>query len=194
VSFFASDLFFFLLTYSYQLFLLNADACLESKAEARHVNAHLCAAQTHVNSIMDSFWVSRLKAIKLTVLQDRITQARALAESSHAALAIVHQAMFPLNNQPKGLPTLLSQFENGEAIYRFVHEHLQCEALVALSFVRVHYPEVDMELVKKLPPTPSGRADMTAHYSACRQTADFIAAQIVTESDQQRAGQNPLLA
>jgi hypothetical protein len=51
-----------------------------------------------------------------------------------------------------------------------------------------------MELVKKLPPTPSGRVDMTAHYSACRQTADFIAAQIITESDQQRAGRNPLLA
>jgi hypothetical protein len=89
---------------------------------------------------------------------------------------------------------LLSRFKDGEAIYRFVHEHLRCGALVALSFVRVHYPEVDMELVKKLPPTPSGRVDMTAHYSACRQTADFIAALIITESDQQRAGRNPLLA
>jgi hypothetical protein len=102
--------------------------------------------------------------------------------------------MFPLNDQPEGLPALLSQFENGEAIYRFVREHLRCGALVALSFVRVHYPEVDMELVKKLPPMPSGRVDMTAHYSACRQTADFIAVQIVTESDQQRAGRNHLLA
>jgi hypothetical protein len=33
-----------------------------------------------------------------------------------------------------------------------------------------------MELVKKLPPTPSGRTDMTAHYSACMQATDCIAA------------------
>jgi hypothetical protein len=43
-----------------------------------------------------------------------------------------------------------------------------------------------MELVKKLPLMPSGRVDMTAHYSACRQTTDFMAVQIITESDQQR--------
>jgi hypothetical protein len=89
---------------------------------------------------------------------------------------------------------LLSRFENGEAIYHFIREHLRCGALVALSFMRVHYPEVDMELVKKLPPTPSGRVDMTAHCSACRKVADCIAAEIISESDQQRAGRDPLVA
>jgi hypothetical protein len=58
--------------------------------------------------------------------------------------------------------------------------------------VRVHYPEVNMELVKKLPPTPSGRVDMIAHYSACRQAADCITTQIIIESDQQRADRDPL--
>jgi hypothetical protein len=62
--------------------------------------------------------------------------------------------MFPLNDQPDGLPALLTRFENGEAIHRFVRQHLRCGSLVALSFVQVHYPEVDMELVKKLPPMP----------------------------------------
>jgi hypothetical protein len=136
----------------------------------------------------------RYKAEKLIVLQDPISQAGALAETCRVALAIVHQAMFPLNDQPDGLPVLLRQFENGEAIYLFVREHLRCGALVALSFVRVHYPEVNMELVKKLPPTPSGRTDMTTHYSACRQATDCIAAQIISESDQHRAGRDPLVA
>jgi hypothetical protein len=86
--------------------LLNTDACLdaEAEAEARRVNAHLCATQTHANSIADNFLADRSKAEKLTVLQDRISQARALAETCRAALAIVHQAMFPLNDQPDGLP------------------------------------------------------------------------------------------
>jgi hypothetical protein len=96
---------------------------------------HLRAAQNNANSIVDNFWADRSKAMKLTILQDRIAQARVLAEMSRAALALLHEAMFPLNDQPDGLPALLGRFENGDAIYRFVHEHLRRGALVALSFV-----------------------------------------------------------
>jgi hypothetical protein len=53
--------------------LLYVDACLDDKAEARRVNAHLSAAQTHANSAADSFWANRSKAEALTVLQDRIS-------------------------------------------------------------------------------------------------------------------------
>jgi hypothetical protein len=102
-----------------------ADVCLDSKAEARRVNVHLRAAQSHANSIADNFWADRSKAMKLTILQDWVAQAGVLAETSRAALALVHEAMFPLNNQPKGLPALLDRFENGDAIYCFVREHLR---------------------------------------------------------------------
>jgi hypothetical protein len=157
------------------------------------VNAHLRAAQTHANSIADNFWADRSKVMKLTILQDRIAQAGVLAEMSRAALALVHEAMFPLNDQPDDLPALLGRFEHGDAIYRFVHEHLRCGALVALSFMRAHYPEVDLELVKMLPPTPSGRVDMDALYATCRQTADCIARQIITESDRERANRDAIV-
>jgi hypothetical protein len=113
--------------------------------------------------------------MKLTKLQDRVAQAGVLAETSRVALALVHEAMFPLNDQPDGLPALLGRFENGDAIYRFIREHLRCRALVALSFMRAHYPKANMNLVKMLPPTPSGRVDMDAHYAACKQAADCIA-------------------
>jgi hypothetical protein len=148
--------------------LRNTDACPDDKAEARRVNTHLSAPQTHANSVADSFWADRSKAEALTMLQDQISQAGAQAEMCRAALAIVHQVIFPLNEQPNDLPALLRRFENGEAIHRFVRQHLRCGALVALSFMRVHYPEVDMELVKRLPSMPSGRTDMTAHYAGCR--------------------------
>jgi hypothetical protein len=151
------------------------------------MNTHLGADQTHANSIAENFWADRSKAMKLTILQDRIAQAGFLAETSRAGLALVHAEMFPLNNQPDGLPALLDRFENGDAIYRFVREHLRYGALVILSFVWAHYPEVDLELVKMLPPTPSGRVDMDALYAACRETVDCITRQIITESDRQRA-------
>jgi hypothetical protein len=150
---------------------------------------HLLAAQTHANSVADNFWADRSKAMKLTLLQDRIAQAGVLAKTSRSALALVHQAMFPLNDQPEGLPALLDRFENGNAVYAFVREHLRCGALVALAFVRTHYPEVDMELLRTPPPSPTGCVDMEQHYAACRETADCIARQIITESDRQRTNQ-----
>jgi hypothetical protein len=151
------------------------------------VNAHLLAAQTHANLVADNFWADRSKAMKLTLLQDRIGQAGVMAETSRSALALVHDSIFPLNNQPEGLFALLEHFENDTAVYSFVREHLRCGALVALSFVHVHYPEIDQELLKTLPPTPSGRIEMDPHYAACKAIADCIARQIITESDRQRA-------
>jgi hypothetical protein len=175
------------------ILLILVDVCLDSEAEAQRVNMHLRAAQTHANSIADNFWANRSKAMKLTILQDRIAQAGVLAKPSCAANARVHEAMFPLNDQPDGLPALLDRFKNGDAVYRFVREHLCCGALVTLSFVRAHYPEVDLELLKMLPPTPSGRVDMDALYAVCRETADCIGRQIITESDRQRANQAGLV-
>jgi hypothetical protein len=137
----------------------------------------------------DNFWANRSKAMKLTLLQDRIAQAGVLAETSRSALALVHEVMFPLNNQPEGLPALLDRFKNGNAVYSFVQEHLRCGAMVALAFMRAHYPEVNLELLKTLSPSPSGRIDMEHHYAACRGTTDCIAQQIITESDHQRANQ-----
>jgi hypothetical protein len=139
------------------ILLLSADVCLDGTAEARRMNAHLHAAQTHANSIADNFWADRSKAMKLTLLQDRIAQAGVLAKMSRSALSLVHEAMFSLNNQPEGLPMLLDRFENGNAVYSFVREHLRCGAMVALSFVHAHYPEVNLKLLKTLPPSPSGR-------------------------------------
>jgi hypothetical protein len=82
------------------ILLLSADVCLDSAAEARRVNAHVLAAQAHANSIADNFWADRSKAMKLTLLQDRIARDGVLAKTSRSALALVHEAMFPLNNQP----------------------------------------------------------------------------------------------
>jgi hypothetical protein len=96
---------------------LTVDACLDKGSENRRVDAHLRATQTYANSTADNFWANHSKARKLTVLLDRVTQASTLAESSRAALVIVHQVMFPLNDQPEGLSALLSRFEDGEAIY-----------------------------------------------------------------------------
>jgi hypothetical protein len=51
-----------------------------------------------------------------------------------------------------------------------------------------------MDLVKTLPPTPSGHVKMDVHYSACKHAAECIAGQIIVESDNQRASQDHLVS
>jgi hypothetical protein len=106
-------------------------------------------------------------------------------------MAVIHKVMFPLNDQPDGLPSLLERFKKGEATYRFVRQHLHCGAQVVLSFIRVHHPEVDMEVVGTLPPTRGGRTDMSVHYAVCHRATKAIAEQIITESDKERAPCDP---
>jgi hypothetical protein len=100
--------FLLLLLTSLSALLLFANACFDDKVEARRVNVHLNAARMHANLVADSFWADRSNAEALTMLQDRISQAGALAETCHSALEVVHQVMFPLNDQPDGLPALLT--------------------------------------------------------------------------------------
>jgi hypothetical protein len=150
------------------------------------VSARLRAAAGHADPAADVLWSDSNKGDVLALLQDRVAQAGKFLESCRAALALVHQVIFPLNRQPQGLGDLMRRFENGTAVYGFVKKHLFCGAQVALSFVRVRYPEVDMGVVGTLPETPSGMTLMTPHYDACRDAARSITETIITESDRER--------
>jgi len=132
-----------------------------------------------------SFWESMDRARSLALLQDRVAQVTTYLESCRAAFALIHRVMFPLNAQPVGLPALMERFRNGQAIYGFVRQHLMCGANVALSFVRVRYPSVDMEAVGTLPETASGHTMMEPHYAACKGAAKKIVRQIIEQSERE---------
>jgi hypothetical protein len=163
-----------------------AGVCANKHEEGRRVIATLKAAAEHAEK--GSFWESMDNARALALLQDRVGQVTTYLESCRAAFALIHRVMFPLNAQPVGLPALMERFRNGQAIYSFVRQHLICGANVAMSFVRVRYPHIDMEAVGTLPETPSGRTDMGPHYAACIGAAKKIAEQIIEQSDRERLG------
>jgi hypothetical protein len=111
----------------------------------------------------------------------------AFFKSCHAALALVHKVIFPLNDQPEGLHALMVRFKNKSAIYRFVRQHLLCGARVALAFIRVRYPDVDMKAIRTLPATHKGVTELAPHYAACDDAAKRITLQIIAESDSEHA-------
>src|SRR5664279_4243626 len=105
----------------------------------------LTRVENRLKSLSDApdahpFWLNRTRGYLLATLQDRVAQVRNLAESCQSALALVHNAMFPLNEQPRGFGALIRKFRNGEAIKGFVREQLVAGARVSLAFVRVRHP------------------------------------------------------
>jgi hypothetical protein len=151
------------------------------------VSDRLRAAAGHADPAADILWSDSNKGAVLALLQDRVAQAGKFLESCRAALALVYKVIFPLNRQPQSLGDLMRRFENGTAVYGFLKRCLFCGAQVALSFIRVRYPAVDMRVVGTLPATPSGVTLLTPHYEACRDAAKLITKAIITERDREMA-------
>ena len=76
----------------------------------------------------------------MATLQDRYQQVVAFIDSCKSALSLVHEALFPPNEQPQGLAALMAKFQRGEAIREFVREQLIRGAMYALAFVHIRHP------------------------------------------------------
>ena len=131
------------------------------------------------------FWSDRARGRVLATLQDRVWRAGILMEVCRAALARVHQALFPPNEQSQGLAALMKRFHDGKAIKKFVRDQLVGGATVALALVRVHRPHLDLDKIAKgLPPLSGGGVvPMEEHYQATAGPADSIIAQVERETE-----------
>ena len=106
-------------------------------------------------------------------------------ESCRLALSRIHQALFPLNEQPEGLSALLEKFCKGKAINKFVREQLIGGANVALAFVRTHYPNIDLKRIAQGPASVpgSGPVPMQEHYQETRTDALVLIHRVLTEEE-----------
>jgi hypothetical protein len=81
--------------------------------------------------------------------------------------------MFPQNPQPEGLPTLMKTFKDGGEIHRFVRVQLVAGAKVALAWLLVHYPALDLDSISQSLPEPKGGGliNMDPFYADSRRPA-----------------------
>ena len=67
-----------------------------------------------------SFWSSPDRTRQIVRFQDRASQVREYLDFCTKTLAMVYNAMFPRNLQPKTLPELMNKFKSVRQIYGFV--------------------------------------------------------------------------
>ena len=118
-------------------------------------------------------------------LLDRAWRTAIRLETCRLALFRVHEALFPLNEQPQGLVALLKKFRKGKAIKKFVREQLISGANVALAFVRSHLPHLDLKRIAMGPaPLPGGgHVPMEEHYQETRVDALVLIHRVLKEEE-----------
>ena len=151
---------------------------VDALEENRRVDARLKAIDAPSSSTRDFI---------LSLLHDRVTQVQSFAERCREGLAMVQRTLFPLNPAPSTLGGLLDWYRNPREVRKYVREQLVNGAIVALSFVRIHCPRLDIAKICRGLPLRDGedpRSNMQWHYDAVRRPAENVIRQLEWEEDQ----------
>ena len=141
------------------------------------------ALMEHSAGTCSDFWTDHRRCYTIVLLQDRVSEVGEFIECCRSALAMVYNTMFPRNPQPEGLAGLMEKFKHVEDIHRFIRNQLVAGAKVALSWVHVHHPRIDLEAVSQGLPARRGgtRISMDCHYAVARTPAMRIIRQMLDE-------------
>ena len=97
-----------------------------------------------------SFWSSPDRTRQIVRFQDRASQVREYLDFCTKTLAMVYNAMFPRNLQPKTLPELMNKFKSVRRIHGFVKAQLMAGARFSMIMLQICYPKLDMSNVVDL--------------------------------------------
>ncbi|KAK1610242.1 hypothetical protein QYE76_033915 [Lolium multiflorum] len=81
---------------------------------------------------------------RIARFQDRAGQVREYLEFCTNTLAMVYNAMFPRNPQPKTLPDLMDKFISAHQVHGFVKAQLMAGARFAMIMLQICHPKLDM--------------------------------------------------
>ena len=161
--------------------MLIAPSCtvarLDEEEEGKRV-AHLAEVLNKLSQMSNevTFWSDPMKREAISLLQVRAQRVEDLVERCRRTLALLYDAMFPLNPVPVGLGSLLEKFGHGQEVMNFVRAQIVAGAELAPAFVHSRYPNVNFPAVAT-GPLIEGRSVtiMESHYKAVSDPADKIA-------------------
>jgi hypothetical protein len=119
----------------------------DASAEDQRVNSRVeillqLARENGVN-----FWASEDCSRQIVRFQDRAAQVREFLEFCTKTLALVYNAMFPRNPQPKTLAELMDKFKSIHRIHGFLKAQLTAGARFSLIMLQICYPKLDMSSI-----------------------------------------------
>jgi hypothetical protein len=97
-----------------------------------------------------SFWSNPNRTRRIAHFEDRAGQVRQYLDFCTKTLAMVYNAMFPRNVQPKTLPELMNKFKDSHRIHDFVKAQLIAGARFALIMLQICHSKLEMTKVVEI--------------------------------------------
>jgi hypothetical protein len=116
------------------------DAAVEDQRVDARAEVLLRLAQEYGTS----FWSSPDQTRQIVRFQDRAAQVREYIGFCAKTLTMVHNYMFPRNQQPETLPELMEKFKNVFQIQGFVKAQLVAGARFCLIMIQVCFPKLNL--------------------------------------------------
>ena len=127
------------------------------------------------------FWADHRWCFTIVQLQDRVSQVKEFVEHCRSALAMVYSTMFPRNPAPQDFAELMGKFRHAIDIHHFVKIQLVAGAKLALAWVRVHKPTLDIDAISRGFPARRNRrgVHMARHYAVAHEPVIRIIQQLL---------------
>jgi hypothetical protein len=125
------------------LSLLSIVIALNLSEENKRVHERVDAL-TSLAHFDEVFWKNQSKAATVAKFQDRVHQVHRLFDKVYTGLRMIWKTMFPLNEVPPTLLTLMSKFSNAEKVRRLVRCQLLAGPESTFAFVMSKHPYLDL--------------------------------------------------
>ncbi|KAM0853649.1 hypothetical protein ACQ4PT_050942 [Festuca glaucescens] len=156
---------------------------MDPDAENRRVKNRVQILTDMATAHNVDFWFDRRRTTTMVLLQDRAAAVNEYLEYCRSTLSMVYSTMFPQNDPIEGLDALLQKFSHTKDIRQFVRIQLVVGTKFALSWVLVHQPRIDLDVLSRcLSSRRDPRGRMDRFYEKAREPALRIIRKLL-ESD-----------
>ncbi|PNT74519.1 uncharacterized protein LOC106865465 [Brachypodium distachyon] len=142
----------------------------EPYVEAECVKSRLDAI-TQSGPMTPAFWSNREKGYILALLQDRVARAVTCLKSCSHCMTEVHHNLFLELPVPVDLKGLIERFCEVAMVRGATHEQLVEGAVLALVFVRLRYPPLNLDFLHLTTSSVPDDAQLGPIYDAMEHTA-----------------------
>jgi hypothetical protein len=104
-------------------------------------------ALTNLACFDEVFWRNQSKAATVAKFQDRVQQVHRFFDKCYTGLKMIWKTMFPLNETPPTLLTLMSKFGNAKKIQSLIRAQLIAGAETAFALVLSKHPSTDLMVI-----------------------------------------------
>jgi hypothetical protein len=98
------------------------------------------AALTDLSQYKEVFWTDKRKAVIVAKFQDRVHQVHRFFDKCYTVLKMIWKTMFPLNEIPPTLLSLMSKFSNAKKVHKLGCCQLLAGVEMALAFTLSQHP------------------------------------------------------